>query len=57
MKIVDEKGNNCISLYLKFSEKNFVWRCKTSLLLAPICLFLFFIVHLLVSKVIWNLNP
>lgn len=57
MKIVDEKGNNCISLYLKFSEKKFVWRCKTSLLLAPICLFLFFIVHLLVSKVIWNLNP
>lgn len=57
MKIVDEKGNNCISQYLKFSEINLVWRCKTSLLLAPICLFLFFIVHLLVSKVIWNLNP
>ena len=38
-------------------KKKFVWRCKTSLLLAPICLFLFFIVHLLVSKVIWNLNP
>lgn len=57
MKIVDEKGNNCISLYLKFSEKKIVWRCKTSLLLAPICLFPFFIVHLLVSKVIWNLNP